>query len=483
MARRGRKRLFLLFLLFPLAVSLPAQTDSTDDSDTFSFSLRPTLQIQQVSLTFNFLFWMDWDKDFPWFDLWNYQVPEYDESVYDSRTDWYKGIARTYLDLIYEIRIGSRSDPFYFRFGKLENITLGDGALLSAFSDESVSFNASRPGLNVKIGPVGHFGVEIVADDVISPSLLGARFVLTPFSSFEHAHWRFSGIEVGASFLMDPRDPDKMIGEETTTDDAGNTVSDIWVDRSFRPLFNGAIDASVPLLDWDMLQMRFFSDFLIQGYPDDAARNQSARIGLSADFGPGLAFSALMSATFPLSETWYADYITSGYSDSDAPDWDDRWSAEDIWNDWEAHKDSSRENTYLMKLGQTYPVEPGEAHLDMTLAASNDVEGVYSSLRFRAKTDGQEMSDQRVDLHFRIEKMLFKFISLDLNYEKNYPSDSNEKENFFSGLGTMKNVFVTIGAEIKYNGIKFTLDGKWRFDETGTSIDPSFTYSTTIVYF
>ena len=76
-------------------------------------------------------------------DFSNYQVPEKGSM---SKGEYHRTVAEQYAGFIYSMHYGERYDSFYFRYGKLENITLGDGALLSSYYDYSVGYLESRPG-------------------------------------------------------------------------------------------------------------------------------------------------------------------------------------------------------------------------------------------------------------------------------------------------------------------------------------------------
>ncbi len=484
-----KKRFLLLPLLSFFFLPLFAEDTSgsivaTNDGN-FHFSVMPTIEIGKLVTTFNFTFYGQFQSKFPWldFDLSNFQVPEKGE---ESQGDYVRSVAEQYVSFLYSMHYGDRYDPFYFRYGKLENITLGDGALLSSYSDYSVGFMESRPGFNLRLGPLGRFGQELVIDDLIVPSMFGWRAYIRPFSSDnENRFAKIRNMEWGMSILFDPRAKEDMF---TTKEDG--TVS---VDYSYRSLFETAFDVTQPLFSGNHGQIMVFADYIMQG-PHSSIWSQShaGRFGFGGYIPSGI-LSFNFSTTLPLKGTYYVDYFTTGYNDENSNDYDNKVlddlgnevSAAGIYSDYQTHT-NGLEETYLAKLGRQHPLAKGQAWIDTTVGFAMDSAQIYSALRFRATADpgSGSLTDQRVNLIFRIDKLLFNFISLDLNYEKNYPSvTTGEAEDFFPGLTTLKNVYIKMHAQIKYQGIKFILGGKWQFDAEGKCENPLFESSMQVVIF
>lgn len=480
--------LFLLALLMPLSGAFAEDTSgslvATNDGN-FHFSLMPTVEIGKLVTTFNFTFYGQFQSDWPWvsFDLSNYQVPEKGES---SKGEFHRTIAEQYASFIYSMHYGDRYDSFYFRYGKLENITLGTGSLLSSYYDNSVGYLESRPGMYLKLGPWGRFGQELVIDDLFLPSLYGWRAYIRPFASENAQRFkRLRGMEWGMTILFDPRAKEDMFVQDPK--------EGLSVDYSYRSLFETAFDVTQPFFSGDKGQLMVFADMILQG-PHRSIWGQSHafRLGVGGYIPTGfLSFNA--SVTAPVRGTYYADYFATGYNDPDSRDYDNQIfdasgtpvDKAGMLSDFRSHGDDL-ENTYLAKLGRGHALKKGQAWLDSTIGLAMDSELVYSGLRFRATLDPGEakIKDQRVNLIIRIDKLLYNFISLDLNYEKNYPSlTSGETEDFFPGLTTLKNAYIMMHAQIKFRGIKFILGGKWQFDSEGKSNDPTFESSMQIVIF
>lgn len=484
-----RKRVLVLLAALAIALPLPAEDTSgslvaTNDGN-FHFSLMPTVEIGKLVTTFNFTFYGEFQSDYPWvsFDFSNYQVPEKGSM---SKGEYHRTVAEQYAGFIYSMHYGERYDSFYFRYGKLENITLGDGALLSSYYDYSVGYLESRPGLNLKLGPWGRFGQELVVDDLFLPSIFGWRAYIRPFASENEKRFKkIRNMEWGMSILFDPRAKVDMFTEDA---DGGLTV-----DYSYRTLFETAFDVTQPFFSGDNGQVMLFADYILQGpHSSIWSQSQAVRLGVGGYIPTGvLSFNA--SVTTPVKGTYYADYFTTGYNDVDSNDYDSKVTDSDgnpvdkagIHADFQTHSDDL-ENTYLARLGRNHPLRRGQAWLDTTMGLAMDNEQVYAGLRFRATVDpgSVQLEDQRVNLIVRIDKLLYNFISLDLNYEKNYPSlTSGAREDFFPGLSTLKNVYIMMHAQIKFRGIKCILGGKWQFDSEGACDNPVFESSMQIVIF
>lgn len=182
---------------------------------TFNLLLKGTYQLDPFKLSLDFS---------------NYIAPERDEG--ESVGSYTLRLVRQYSAFIKTMHYGNRYDFFYFRYGKLDNISLGDGALLSSYFDNSVGYLESKPGLNVKIGPLGHIGFEMVTDNIFEPTMIASRSYLMPFAMNNPAmEKRINRMEWAYSFVFDPRS-------------SGEVEED---DYSYRSLFLGSIEIAQPL--------------------------------------------------------------------------------------------------------------------------------------------------------------------------------------------------------------------------------------------
>ena len=98
-------------------------------------------------------------------------------------------------DLFMKIRYlkwGKQGDPFYFKLGNLNDMTLGHGILMLNYAND-VDFPAVRKvGLNLGIN-TPKITLELVGDDLANPQIFGTRLAFRPFDGFPLG-FGFSGV-------------------------------------------------------------------------------------------------------------------------------------------------------------------------------------------------------------------------------------------------------------------------------------------------
>ncbi|MDC7225513.1 MAG: FecR family protein [Spirochaetales bacterium] len=129
---------------------------------------------------------------------------------------------------------GDNGDDFYFKFGNLDNMTIGYGILMRDFSN-NIEFPAVRKvGINTGV-TFEKFGFEGVLDDAADPTIFGGRLVYIPGGEKFPLAFGLSGIT--------DINPDSEI-EDTT--------------GLFDPLvLNGAFDIGLPI---DPINLTFFAE-------------------------------------------------------------------------------------------------------------------------------------------------------------------------------------------------------------------------------
>lgn len=416
-------------------IDIGSITANTNMQGEFNFVLTPQLNINKFSLQFNILVKGTYTVN-PLsltFDFSNYLFPQREE----ADTDWLyaKRVLKQYSQFIKTMHYGYRFDPFYFRYGKLENNTLGDGALLSSYYDNSVKYLESRPGFNLKFGPIGHFGFEYITDDLFIPTMTGGRLYILPFAidTPEKAS-RLNKMEFAFSYLTDPREYDAT-------------------DPTSKKLFLSCYEIAQPLFSGENGQTTLFADFLTQGEKTDLLGGGKAlRFGLWGRTAKWMTFN--FSLLTPVVNTYYVDYFATGYNDETS-------------NEYE----------------KEYPLYIGKVHLDGTLGVSMDSEQLYAGVRFRSNLSSEGFSGQRILATIRIDRFLFNVLTLDLNYEKTYPEENGTQEAFFPGLVSLKNVYIKGNAQVKINGVKFVISGSANFDKDANVEDYSMNMAVEIVLF
>ncbi|MFA6845776.1 MAG: hypothetical protein WCR02_08625 [Sphaerochaetaceae bacterium] len=419
--------LLLVLIAFPLfadgnSSSLGSLSANTSFDGSFGFSLTPSLAFGKFSMMFNLLVKGTYTTN-PFnvaFDFSNYMLPERENT--DTDISYGLRIAKQYSKFIKSMHYGFRYDKFYFRYGKLTNITLGDGALLNNFYDNSVGYLESKPGFNLKVGPLGHYGFEFVVDDVFLPSLLGGRLYLLPFATDKPEQKRINRMEWAVSLLYDPQNA-QLAGQ----------VYKEYLETSF--------EIAQPMFSGEQGQTTFFVDYLMQGPKKNFTPSGNAiRIGLWGRTKTLLSFN--LNVTAPISGTYYCDYFTTGYNDPKSKEY------------------STTESPV------SYPMHLGTVRLDTTMGLNLDTDQIYAGIRLRSDLSGIGFANQRILATVRIDKLFMKFISLDLNYEKLYPANNQGvSEGFLAGIGSLRNVYISANSQIHIKGVMFNVELTANYDD------------------
>ena len=99
-----------------------------------------------------------------------------------DQTAWDAGLLDALNDLFLKIRYiqyGEQRDPFFIKFGNLDNITVGHGAIMRNYANDADFPAIRKVGLNLGINRE-KFGVEAMISDAADPQLFGARAYYRP---------------------------------------------------------------------------------------------------------------------------------------------------------------------------------------------------------------------------------------------------------------------------------------------------------------
>ena len=327
-----------------------------------------------------------------------------------------------YSSFIRYVQWGDRYEPIYIRYGKLVGITLGDGALLNGYFDLSVGAHTTRPGLNFTLDGelirVPHAGFEFVTNDLFNPTLMAWRLYSRPFS-LEYPLSSFKDVEFGVSFAENP-----SVSFEEKNEEEPHT----------RKLI--ALDMGIPLLSRDFFNLAFFADILIQTpgvfSPQPALATRYGLFGHSKSF-----FLFNTSVTVPSFGSYYTDYFDSGF-----------------------------ENLTLVDRNKSI-LHTGSIRIDAMAGLNFTRLGAYLRTRIRSDYSEGVFSNHTFQANARIDKRLFNIVSLDLSYEKLYPTSTDE--GFLEGLFTLCNVEIAASAIIKIKPYSFTIGIGMIFDELAQS--------------
>lgn len=337
-----------------------------------------------------------------------------------TNQDYFTNVLYHYSTFVRYAQWGQRYEPMYIRFGKLTGITLGDGALLNGYFDRSVPSRQARPGLDMMLDGlligIPNAGFEFLMDDLFNPTLTAWRIFARPLYGYDEFP-TLSKLETGLSFAKSKhQDPDADTGP------LGRTLL--------------GLDFSLPMIDKDLFNLQFFFDSLVQT-PDhtDAQPGFAYRTGFWGRTKSFFVFNT--SVTIPMFGHYYADYFEPGF-----------------------------ESRTSEELAQSL-LNLGTMRLDSLASLNFDSMGLYVKARLRSDYSDSVYSNYKFQVNTRIDKRLFNIVSLDLSYEKLYPTSTGE--GFFEGLGTLRNVVLTASTIVKMKPYSFDIGLSLVFDEQAQS--------------
>ncbi|MGA2612891.1 MAG: hypothetical protein ABSG38_05500 [Spirochaetia bacterium] len=210
------------------------------------------------------------------------------------------------------IEFGRQRDPFFFKLGNLEDVTIGHGLIMRDFANDADFPTVRRVGVNIG-ADFGSGGFEAMVNDaapsiidgtVYPPDILGGRLYVRPIPGFRGA-LGFSAI-VDLNPARDFYDPiTGAIGPAA----AGNPI-----------FFNPGMDLDLPFVESDAFGLVFFTDgavmlpyfrsttpfysWISQGFATQAVWSPSASIPLK---NWGLATGFLGNLIIP-DFTWRIEY-------------------------------------------------------------------------------------------------------------------------------------------------------------------------------
>jgi hypothetical protein len=305
-------------------------------------------------------------------------------------------------------------------------ITLGDGALLNSYFDYSVGYRESQPGLDIMLDGnllgIPNAGFEFVTNDIYEPTLRAWRIYARPLYEYPQLSL-FSDLEVGLSHASSPGqgDDDEPFGRKMIS-----------------------LDFSLPVYERDFLNLHVFSDILLQ-LPDvqDKQFGSALRYGLWGHTRSFFVFNT--SLTVPTFGSYYTNYYSSDFETREA------------------------EETEKLRL------ELGTLHFDGTLGLNLTRQGLYLSAHMESNLTENDFHDYSFIANARIDKPFMYIVSLDLQYEKLYPTSTGE--GFFEGLKTLRNVVFSSTTVIKVKPYSFDIGLRAHFDENA---EPTYSLDTLV---
>ena len=175
------------------------------------------------------------------------QILAEDGEVWDSPSTW--------LRLIRYVRYGQPYDPFHFRFGELDYLTIGHGSIMSGYS------NYDRRGLRLNLrNSENRYGIETMMNDIGNPTIFGGRGFYRPFQREENNNF-LTRFELGATYLTDINPNLQEAGED--------------------PLTAVGLDVGFPIIETSTFRLDLYDDIaFLNTLPED---NTPAEIALTED--------------------------------------------------------------------------------------------------------------------------------------------------------------------------------------------------------
>ena len=123
-------------------------------------ALRPILPFGKLSVAFDLVLYIDQDGN-----------------IHEDEWDFSSGekVKNTIIDKLYYVRYGNRWDPFYFRAGALDFVSMGQGVLVSGYSNSILYPQVRKVGLETRFKAFGLSFYGFTNDFKENLGLLGIR--------------------------------------------------------------------------------------------------------------------------------------------------------------------------------------------------------------------------------------------------------------------------------------------------------------------
>lgn len=268
---------FSIFANFGLDLGLNYDSVDADSPDAatnefpFSVVALPSFSSGKFSVELNtpikFKF-----EDGMGFDFSNYALPESKDNFLDTSLAYTK----YFLNFINYLQWGSFTEDFAIRIGKITNSTIGDGALLYHYKDESVCRFETKPGLHLKFdGNMLNlpFGAEFISNDLFDSTLVGGRMFVNPIFFIENN--LFNKLQIGYTTTYN-----KRINESNITQDWFNFVYDLQL-----PIYKNPENSIITYYD-------LISEIEIDKDDDSLNRMLSQRYGIQGWYLKSFTYDA-----------------------------------------------------------------------------------------------------------------------------------------------------------------------------------------------
>lgn len=228
------------------------ENSSTNDVETYQFiGLRPDFSFGRfgvgLDLTVNYRFTGGDDGD------------EFEIRDEDWEPDDETSFLELYLPKFRYIRYGQKGDDLFARFGSFSDSTLGNGFIVSNYSNELFLPERRIFGgnfdLDGQLFGVPYFGFETLVSNVAAWDLMAGRLYVRPLASLDVP--LLPALQIGSTVAVD-RDP--FYFEERDPASVYYTEADPRVSTPSDEILVWGLDVRQPILATDLISLAAFSD-------------------------------------------------------------------------------------------------------------------------------------------------------------------------------------------------------------------------------
>lgn len=160
-----------------------------------------------------------------------------------------------YISIIRYFRYGQKGDPFYIKLGALEFVNLGNGTLISYYTNRP-SIDSRKNGVELAFD-AEKFGAEFLYSNFALAGLVGTRAFVRPLKFTPMAETPIIGnLEVGGTYVMDM---DKRADFDSTVYNPITKESKTYGEKTLSAV---GFDITLPIIKSSILNLKAYYDFV-----------------------------------------------------------------------------------------------------------------------------------------------------------------------------------------------------------------------------